>query len=147
MPTYDRCRLCDSGEREDVPHLLLSCSSHRRYRARMVNAVTNIVSRCSTDEFHSAPPADQVDTLLGKSTGDALADDRIDQLVTRFLKKAWRTRKPITVALNDKLGRQDTVWALKAHGDGEYRPVPSTGIYERRAPRPTYESVHTAKAG
>ena len=44
-------------------------------------------------------------------------DDRISKCVARFLKKAWRSRKHITAKLNAELGRSDTVWALKAHGD------------------------------
>ena len=54
--------------------------------------------------------------MLGKSTGVAKADSKINMSVTRFLKKAWRERKNLTVSLNNKLGRTDTVWALKAHG-------------------------------
>ena len=60
----------------------------------------------------------QLDILLGKTTGVAMADRCIDQGVTRFLKKAWRGRKWLTATMNVKLGRNDTVWALKAHGDG-----------------------------
>ena len=49
------------------------------------------------------------------------ADDRISKCMARFLKKAWRSRKPITAKLNAELGRNDTVWALKSHGDREGR--------------------------
>ena len=76
---------------------------------------------------------DQLDLLLGKSTGNAEADDRISRCVALFLKKAWRSRKWLTATLNAKLGRSDTVWALKAHGDREGRlGIPAPRI--RRAP-------------
>ena len=32
----------------------------------------------------------------------------------RFLKKAWWSTKGLTAKLNAELGRNDTVWALKA---------------------------------
>ena len=63
----------------------------------------------------------QLDLLLGKTTGVLEADDRISKCVARFLKKAWRSRKRVTAKLNAELGRSDTVWALKAHGDREGR--------------------------
>ena len=62
----------------------------------------------------------QLDLLLGK-TGVLEADDRISKCVARVLKKAWRSRKRVTANLNAGLGRSDTVWALKAHGDREGR--------------------------
>ena len=74
--------------------------------------------------FDTLSPADQTDLLLGKSTGDARTDTRVNACVTRYLKKAWRGRKHLTSALNKKLGREDTVWALRAHGDGECRVEP-----------------------
>ena len=70
-------------------------------------------------EFKELPHGEQTDLLLGMSTGDARADTRIHSLIARYLKKAWRTRKWLTSTLNDKLGRVDTVWALRVHGDGE----------------------------
>ena len=37
--------------------------------------------------------SEQLDLLLGKTTGLLEADDRISRCVARFLKKAWRSRK------------------------------------------------------
>ena len=42
---------------------------------------------------------DQLDLLLGKTTGLLEADDRISRCVARFLKKAWRSRKCLSVIL------------------------------------------------
>jgi hypothetical protein len=50
-------------------------------------------------------------------TGDASADQRIDFLVKRYLKKAWRKRKWLTRAINQLFDRHDTVWALKCQED------------------------------
>ena len=120
-PSQDKCKLCEGEEREDLQHLLLACPTHSRARARMDEVVTKALSERCELEFHTMCPDDQVDMLLGKSTGNVHVDDRIDQVVTRFLKKAWRTRKWLTTSINDKLGRQDTVWALRAHGDGQHK--------------------------
>lgn len=114
-----RCRLCVQSECEDLNHLLLACPTHDRHRVKMVTAAAGAMALHCGADFDGLSPADQVDTLLGKSTGNVHADDRISQLVARFLKKAWRGRKWLTTSLNEKLGRQDTVWALKAHGDGQ----------------------------
>ena len=56
---------------------------------------------------------DLLDLLLGRSTGVAAVDCRVDKLVKRYLRKAWRTRKPLTLALNSVLGHEDTLWAYK----------------------------------
>ena len=113
-PEQARCRLCDGGESEDLHHFLLVCPALQKHRDKMEAAVAK-----SLVDFQSLEPADQIDTLLGKSSGDVCADDKVNRLVTRFLKKAWRTRKWLTMYLNVKLGRSDTIWALKTHGDGE----------------------------
>jgi hypothetical protein len=59
---------------------------------------------------------DKIDLLLGRSTGYAQVDDRIDKIAKRFLKKIWRGRKWLTVELNKIFEREDTPWALKCRG-------------------------------
>ena len=51
--------------------------------------------------------------MLGGSSGVAAVDRKVDRLVKRFLRKVWRTRKPLTLALNEVLKREDTLWAFK----------------------------------
>jgi hypothetical protein len=123
-PSEGRCRLCAEGEVEDLQHLLLSCPAHNRPRAKMVAHVERTLGDAVGVTFDKLSPADQTDLLLGKSTGDARTDTRVNACVTRYLKKAWRGRKHLTSALNKTLGREDTVWALRAHGDGECRIEP-----------------------
>ena len=119
-PGQGRCRLCSSGEDEDMQHLLLTCPAHNRHRAKLMTGVEDALAKTEAEgEFKELPHGEQTDLLLGMSTGDARVDTRIHSLVARYLKKAWRTRKWLTSTLNDKLGRVDTVWALRAHGDGE----------------------------
>ena len=87
----------------------------------MMDVVVRAVKAGGGHEPQGMEPGKLVDILLGESTGAARADARVNACVSRFLKKAWRGRKWLTRALNDKLGREDTIWALQAHGDGECR--------------------------
>ena len=114
-PSQGHCRLCGKAD-EDVSHLLLACTAHDVHRAKMMVGVKSALASAGIESLENT--TEQVDVLLGKSTGMALADSRINDSVTRFLKKAWRGRKWLTVSINDKLGRDDTVWALKSHRDG-----------------------------
>ena len=120
-PGQGFCRLCGEGAVEDVQHLLLTCSSHERHRVKMVAGVEAALASAGKEPLGKQCVSEQTDILLGRSTGEAKADGKINNNVTRFLKKAWRDRKWLTVSLNDTLGREDTVWALKAHGDKNCR--------------------------
>ena len=112
------CRLCDGGEVEDTTHLLLACRAHTKHREKMLHGVEAAVASAGKPPLSGLPAEGQTDILLGQSTGLASSDKSINFNVTRFLKKAWRGRKWLTSSLNNTLGREDTVWALKAHGDG-----------------------------
>ena len=120
-PEQGECRLCDSGATEGIPHLLLGCTAHDRHRSKMMQAVEREHVALGKGCLGSMLHTEQVDLLLGKSTGRAKADAAINKRVTRFLKKAWRGRKTLTASLNSSLGREDTIWALRAHGDGPCR--------------------------
>jgi len=134
QPTQARCRLCDAGEREDMHHLILSCPAHHRHRSKMVAAVSAAADQPIGCDFAELDRDSQLEYLLGKSTGIARVDDQINRHFTRFLKKAWRGRSWLTADVNEKLGREDTVWALKCHGDGERR-VAAAPRPRRRARR------------
>ena len=116
-----KCRLCESGDVEDIVHLLLTCSAHNKHRTKMLAVSEKAVTAAGVAPLCGRPMQEQTDILLGKSTGVPAADCRINDGVTRFLKKAWRGRNTLTAALNSALGRDDTVWALRAHGDGRCR--------------------------
>ena len=127
-PEMGLCKLCGQGM-EDARHLLLSCSAHANQRARMVGGVDRGLEMADIAPLSEQSEVDQLDLLLGKTTGLLEADDRISRCVARFLKKAWRSRKWLTASLNAKLGRSDTIWALKAHGDREGRlGVPASRV-------------------
>jgi hypothetical protein len=117
-PGYGNCRMCDAGTPEDITHLLLTCPSHVRHRAKMLSGVETALAFSGQPALAELPVCGQADILLGQSTGVVSADCDINNNVIRFLKKAWRERKWLTSSLNTTLGREDTVWALKAHGDG-----------------------------
>jgi hypothetical protein len=112
-----RCMMCHEGA-EDICHIMLDCAAYGRHRDAMMRCVREPVALAmGPDALDQMASVDKLDMLLGKSTGNAAADKYIDRVVKRFLKKAWRGRKQLTRALNQVLGREDTMWALNAHGD------------------------------
>ena len=106
--------MCSSGSIEDIEHLVMNCDAYSQQRSKMLESV-DFGPACQTQ-------SDRLDVLLGKSTGVSKTDDRTDMAVKRFLKKAWRARKWLVLATNKILDRNDTLWAIHAHGDG---PSPS----------------------
>ena len=61
--------------------------------------------------FSDLPESERVCALLGARAGSCAAEDRVDTLVKRFLRKAWKIRRRVTRAVNDEFGRQDLMWA------------------------------------
>ena len=120
MPTTEaRCRSCASASTEDITHLLLECPAYSKYREKLVKDLDLALDTPTLEnwKFSSMSASDQLDLLMGRSTGSALVDDRADKIARRYLKNVWRSRKWLTVAVNNLLAREDTLWALKCHGD------------------------------
>jgi hypothetical protein len=111
---HGTCKMCSSGSIEDIEHLVMDCDAYSQQRSKMLESI-DYGPGCQTQ-------SDRLDMLLGKSTGVSKTDDRTDVAVKRFLKKAWRARKWLVLATNKILDRNDTLWAIHAHGDG---PSPS----------------------
>jgi hypothetical protein len=103
------CKMCSSGEVEDIDHLIMSCEAHAKHRIKMLKHV-------SLDS--SLSRSEKVDILLGKCTGVPKTNTKIDRAIKRFLKKAWRNRKWLVLQTNKIFDRRDTLWALYSHGDG-----------------------------
>ena len=103
------CKMCSSGEVEDIDHLIMSCEAHAKHRTKMLKQVP-LDSSLSRSE--------KVDILLGKCTGVPKTNTIIDRVIKRFLKKAWRNRKWLVLQTNNIFDRRDTLWALYSHGDG-----------------------------
>jgi hypothetical protein len=111
------CTLCQTGAVEDMEHVIATCGAYKRHRQALFRGVdaalcSEPTELCATT-CASMRPGDLLDFLLGGSSGVAEVDRKVDRLVKRFLRKAWRTRKPLTLALNSVLGREDTPWAYK----------------------------------
>ena len=113
LPSRAICKLCDDGNIEDLTHFILFCKGYHKHRTSLFSALGQFLRIESLDYVST------MDLLLGASTGSAFADDRIDFLFKRFLKKSWRTRKWLTIATNSLFYRSDTAWALKSHGDDQ----------------------------
>jgi hypothetical protein len=92
--------MCDSGQEENVQHVLLECEAYRKHRDRMMAIAGD---RLPTD------PTERVAMLLGSRCNSKTQEDNLDHAVQRFLKKAWRVRKRLTKTLNEELGRRDMI--------------------------------------
>ncbi len=101
-PWQGTCKMCSSGEVEDIEHMVMRCDAHARHRNKLLERVA-----FDPDVSQS----DRLDVLLGKSTGATETDTEIDAAVKRFLKKAWRGRKWLVLQTNRILDRKDTLWA------------------------------------
>ena len=144
QPQEAACRLCRTGEMEDMTRLLLVCPAHANHRQKLLSAVNTSLTQISQHYGVNASLAacsadDKVDLLLGGSTGLARADARIDLAVKRFLKKVWRGRKWLAREVNSTFKREDTLWALSAHGDklGKVCGAPmASAAYRGRSSKP-----------
>ncbi len=107
---HGTCKMCVSGRIEDIAHVVLDCPAYATHSAKMLES--------APPGFDGVVQLDKLDALLGKSAGTSKIDDRTDAAAKRFLKKAWRARKWLVLATNKVLSRNDTPWAIQAHGDG-----------------------------
>ena len=51
-----------------------------------------------------------IEVLLGARAGCKLTEDEVDRAIKRFLRKAWKTRRAVTAAVNQEFGRMDVQW-------------------------------------
>ena len=77
-----RCRSCVSSSIEDITHLLLECPAYIKHREKLVKDLDLALDTSSLEnwKFSSMSTSDQLDLLLGRSTGSAIADDRVDKI-------------------------------------------------------------------
>ena len=113
-----KCMMCNTGHTEDVKHLLLQCPAYQRQRERMMETAERAFAGAG---FSDLSESERVCALLGARAGSCAAEDRVDVMVKRFLRKAWKIRGRVTRAVNDEFGRQDLVWAK---GGGWSNPTP-----------------------
>ena len=106
--------MCSSGEEEDIDHFLLRCQTYKTQRDKMVEAVGKVLK--AETAFEGMGSEEESQLLLGGRMHSKGAGDRVDWAVKRFLKRAWRIRKNLTMAVNETMDRQDIVdmWELKS---------------------------------
>ena len=63
-------------------------------------------------DYESLSSNDQCDLLLGRSTGVAVLDDKIDRLVKRFVRKAWAGRGRVIKIVEAATGVEGALWEL-----------------------------------
>jgi hypothetical protein len=137
--SHGECPLCDTGVNENVTHVLLHCPAHQRHRSKMVEIVNAVYATANDGAaLDERSEEDRVRVLLGARAGGKVTEDIIDAQVKRFLVKAWKIRRHVSAAINDKLGRKDIVWAKKWGGckpKAEVDKEKSTAAKDQRAAR------------
>ena len=114
-----QCMMCSrEGAIENMEHVIISCNAYTQHRQALFRGIDAVFRSEPKNSFHNATCANMghealLDLLLGGSSGVAAVDHKVDRLAKRFLRKVWRTRKPLTLALNSVLRREDTPWAYK----------------------------------
>ena len=124
------CMMCKSRQIETMDHLILSCPAYQKHRERMEMTVEAAYS-LGNDGASLADTSDSEHTrmLMGARAGCSLTEDSIDMAVKRFLRKAWKTRRRLTHAINDEFGRQDIEWAK---GNGWAKPIAKADKKKKR---------------
>ena len=111
------CVLCDTGREEDIPHIMLHCPAHQIHRTRMMDTVSVAYKRGNEGaQFGALSGEQQIRVLLGAPAGCKLTEVGIDCAVKRFLRKAWKVRRPISLAINEEFDREDVVWTKREQG-------------------------------
>jgi hypothetical protein len=112
------CPLCDAVEIESVDHFLLHCRRYENPRALLFEGVRAALSRCKggcrlenmvldSARFDALQDYDKLIVLLGARLCNRVAEDRIDIIVKRFLRRAWSCRAEVTGFVNETLDRAD----------------------------------------
>jgi hypothetical protein len=118
-----QCMMCRQGE-EDIEHVLLTCQAYSKQREKLLISVGKSYSRGNSGaNILEAGPERVIEVLLGARAGCKLTEDEVDRATKRFLRKAWKTRRAVTAAVNQEFGRMDVQWM--AREPGWYRPKPS----------------------
>ena len=85
------CVACTAGQVETVSLFVSGCAAYDRHRDKLSRHVGTLLatsnSSVSTEQYNVMTQLDKTRLLLGKHTGDAMA--QIDWAVKKFLVKAW----------------------------------------------------------
>jgi hypothetical protein len=101
---YGKCPLCDSDEVEDVEHILLHCPAHQHHRSKMMASAAAVYATANNGaelgaKRHSAccsgPELEAKRKMSSTSRSEGVEE----------------TKESESLAINDRLGRQDVVWA------------------------------------
>jgi len=103
------CLMCDTGQDEDIAHLLLRCPAYGQHRERMMRIAAEAYAMDTDRDLGSESEDEVLRVLLGGRTGSRTMEDNIDHAVKRYLKKAWRARKRLTEIVNEEMDRQDII--------------------------------------
>jgi hypothetical protein len=124
-----QCLMCRQGE-EDIEQVLLDCPAYSHHREKLFSSVGRSYSRGNGGANIFEEGTERlIEVLLGANAGCKLAEDEVDRASKRFLRKAWKSRRGVTDAVNKEFGRMDVQWMLRE--PGWYQPR-SNGILQTK---------------
>jgi hypothetical protein len=102
------CQFCRRAP-EDLTHFMLHCPQYAQYRSRLYETIIRATPHLPVHWLTNLDDHDRVCLLLGAKHdgGHPHVEQVIDIGVTRFLRKAWKQRRQITAALNERFNRRD----------------------------------------
>ena len=99
------CIMCQDGKVEDVKHFVMDCPAYAGRRDKLLALISRAVGRAEGGGgFDAAPARHKLHVILGKRSGDAWVDRRVDRLTKTFLAKCWNQRQPVTDSINRVMG-------------------------------------------
>ena len=138
-----QCMMCRQGE-EDIEHVLLTCQAYSKQRKKLLISVGRSYSRGNSGaNILEAGAERMIEVLLGARAGCKRTEDEVDRATERFLRKAWKTRRAVTAAVNQEFGRMDVQWM--AREPGWYRPK-TTGQFMAKCGGGRKDKSKTGKA-
>ena len=101
---------------EDVEHFVLRCPAYAHHRRRLLKLAATDAAIAG---IPAAGPARHLDAkrlavALGKRVGCPAAEDKIDQVAKRYLRKAWNACGRLTREINTVLGTNNDVFTSPA---------------------------------
>jgi hypothetical protein len=96
-----RCPMCRSGETEDVPHFMLSCTAYQTERDELIRLIRVRVGEAASEDFQCGTQQTRAEMLLGTHSSFMSTDPQecakaryvMDKVAKNYLRICWRARQ------------------------------------------------------
>ena len=92
----------------------MTCPVYAKQRGKLFSRVTEILANNNSNAgpFWDMDREHHRQLLLGKITGDPIAESKVDIVVKHFLIKAWNKRTDLTRTINSLFGTNyEAIWS------------------------------------